>query len=100
MELKEAVERVQAYSEFIKCSLANNLKIAVISEEDAEAIDTILNYIENESISKEKVEKMIKKCRERRIELANGHFWENSSNVNEDTALVLAQTTLEELLKE
>ena len=43
---------------------------------------------------------MINNCRERRNQLADGHFWENSWNVNEDTALVIAITTLQELIKE
>jgi hypothetical protein len=70
-----------------------------VDEEDIEAIDTVLKALDN-SISKDEVRKKIEECVKRRQELANGHFWENPSNINEDTALVMAQTLYQELLGE
>ena len=65
-----------------------------------EAIEILIEYAEKESIPKEKIRKMLRLCRERRTELADGHFWENSWNVNEDTAIVIFQSALEKLLEE
>jgi transcriptional regulator with PAS, ATPase and Fis domain len=64
--------------------------------EQIKAIETVLKALED-SIPKEKVRKKIEEYVNRRKELANGHFWENESNINEDTALVIAIETLRHL---
>lgn len=98
MTLEEAIKKVVNYRNFLEFALAKYIRIA--DEKDVEAIDTVLNYIENESIPKEKIRKKIEECVKRRQELANGHFWESQSNINEDTAIVMAQILYQELLGE
>lgn len=58
-----------------------------------EAWNIIKKALED-SVPKEKVREKIEEYVNRRKELADGHFWENGSNINEDTALVIAIETL------
>ena len=90
MELSEAKEILK---EFYKSTKIDDSKIRL-------ALFSVMYYIENESIPKEKIRKKIEECVKRRQELANGNFWESPSNINEDTAIVMAQTLYQELLGE
>lgn len=51
-------------------------------------------------IPKSKVKEKIEEYRNKRNELANGHFWDNPDNINQDTALFIAGETLKQLLED
>lgn len=97
MELSEAIYWLEVMRK--KAEKTGRKYFDENSRKKVDAIDTVLKALDN-SISKDKVRKKIEKCVKRRQELANGHFWENASNINEDTALVMAQTLYQELLGE
>ena len=46
------------------------------------------------------IQNKIDEYREKRNKLADGHFWDNERNINEDTSLFIAIETLKLLLKE
>ena len=71
------------------------LKALEALEEYEKQLD--LDYVRENYIPKEKVREKIEEYDNRRKELADGHFWENESNINEDTALVIAIETLRHL---
>ena len=71
-------------------------------EEDA-PIDEIyaeINNLKTNSIPTSVIQKKIDEYREKRNNLADGHFWDNKRNINEDTSLFIAIETLKLLLEE
>lgn len=61
--------------------------------------ETVLQALDN-SIPKEKVEKKIKEYQHERDKLADGHFWKDANNINQDMSLFIASETLRLLLEE
>ena len=51
-------------------------------------------------ISKSKLKEKIEEYREKRNKLADGHFWDEPDNINQDRALFIAGETLKLLLEE
>lgn len=99
MELSKAKERLKDLIDTSEKGAINYPDDKELFMADKEALETALKALDN-SISKDEVRKKIEECDKRRQELANGHFWENPSNINEDTVLVMAQTLYQELLGE
>lgn len=100
MELEEAKMLLKEMQENCKKGV---MKGAIYTDEKAEqkliAIETVLQALDN-SIPKEKVEKKIKEYQHERDKLADGHFWEDANNINQDRILFVASETLKLLLKE
>lgn len=56
--------------------------------------------LKNEFIPISVIQNKIDEYREKRNKLADGHFWDNEKNINEDTSLFIAIETLKLLLEE
>lgn len=68
-------------------------------KEQEETISRLFRIIEA-SIPISVIQNKIDEYREKRNKLADGHFWDNERNINEDTSLFIAIETLKLLLKE
>lgn len=60
------------------------------------------NFVFNKGVDsvKKKIEDKIKEYRQKRIDLANGHFFEDGDNINQDNSLFVAIEILKLLLEE
>lgn len=76
-------------------------KLVELQKEKQQVLDDYQDLgkdLANNFISKEVIREKIEEYRNKRNKLANGEFWENRDNINQDKALFIAGEVLKELL--
>jgi hypothetical protein len=86
--LKTATQiKIENYSEFLH-------------QKRVERLEERIKELKDNSIPISVIQNKIDEYREKRNKLADGHFWDNERNINEDTSLFIAIETLKLLLEE
>lgn len=78
----------------------NNIAEDVTVEDITQVMNKSLEDFKREFIPISVIQNKIDEYREKRNKLADGHFWDNERNINEDTSLFIAIETLKLLLEE